>query len=119
VKHFILIFSLVLSTQVVADDLVVTERHTFQSSKEVPLEQPLLVFELLDVPSSGNVSGLSGEIYLYTAYGWEPLREKQELGAGSKLHITADSSLTIQFSENESAIFNPAPADRWVEFHVK
>ncbi len=103
-----------------ATEQQVSEVKTTRQSvgEQLLSEPPILVYDIVSIPTAGSVSELSGLVEILTKKsGWEPLREGQKLQHESRLRIAAQAALLIKFSGAEFIRFKPAPKERWVELN--
>jgi len=107
------------SSTVLVEDATVTKR-VVKKDVTLILERPLLVYDVVAVPSPGTVENLSGEAETLTERnGWQQLREGQVLGDEAKLRVAAGAAFVIRFSATEMVQFFSAPEERWVALSVK
>lgn len=90
------------------------------AAETAALEQPLLTFDVVEIPRAGIAELVSGDVEVLTEeQGWISLTKGTKLADGARLRVGAGAALTIRFSATELAEFRPADKERWVVLDVR
>lgn len=84
-------------------------------AKAEALEQPLLTFDVVEIPRTGSADLVAGDVeILMKERGWIQLTKGAKLVDGARLRIGVGAALTVRFSATEQIEFRPADKERWI-----
>jgi len=87
-------------------------------SKKVSIEEPILRFDEVSVPSSGRVEALTGRVERWTRTGWEDVAIGEVVADGGRIQVPPNATVTIRFESGPLLQFGPMPTVRRVAFRV-
>lgn len=86
-----------------------------ERARLLTLSEPVLVYEVFQIPTSGTANRVSGPVELMSEGNeWVALQSGARLSGGTRIHIAAGGYLSISFRRSEKLELRESAEDRWL-----
>ncbi|MFO1456108.1 MAG: hypothetical protein U1F18_07675 [Steroidobacteraceae bacterium] len=82
------------------------------------IEEPILRFDVVDIPGKGQIVSVAGRVERWTRRGWVDVAPGETVENDARLQLPANSDLVIRFSGKSDLRFSAMPTVRRVAFRV-